>query len=51
MPRYAMAEPTCTIVPRSRGTMRFSAACIPQTLPWYVTSVARRDSSGSTSSK
>src|SRR3954453_19749376 len=49
MPRYASAEPTMTIVPRSRGCMRSSAAFVPQTVPRYVTSVARLNSSGSTS--
>src|SRR5436190_577379 len=45
MPRRASAEPTCTIVPRSRGSIRRSAACVPCTLPRYVTSVTRRNSS------
>jgi hypothetical protein len=31
MPRYASAEPTCTIVPRSRGRMRRNAASVPHT--------------------
>ncbi len=39
--RYASAEPTCTITPRSRGRMRLSAASVPCTPPRYVTSVAR----------
>jgi hypothetical protein len=42
MPRYASAEPTCTIAPRSRGRMRASAAMVPYTTPRYVTSVSRR---------
>ena len=49
MPRNASAEPTWTIVPRLRSAIRLSAARVPQTMPWYVTSVARRYSSGSTS--
>ena len=31
MPRYASADPTCTIVPRSRGSIRGSAALVPYT--------------------
>src|SRR3954447_24919237 len=49
MPRYASAEPTITIVPRSRGSMWSRAALVPQTVPRYVTRVARSNSSGSTS--
>src|SRR3954470_496392 len=49
MPRYASAEPTWTMVPRSRGSIRRSAARVPNTYPWYVTSVTRRYSSGSMS--
>src|SRR3954447_24366704 len=51
MPRYARADPTSTIVPRSRGSIRLRAAFVPQTVPRYVTSVARLNSSGSTSLK
>src|SRR5436190_88532 len=46
MLRYASAEPTWTIEPRSRSRIRRSAAIVPQTVPRYVTSVARRYSSG-----
>jgi hypothetical protein len=28
-----MAEQTCTIEPRSRGTIRFKAARVPHTIP------------------
>src|SRR3954469_15265346 len=45
MLRYASAEPTCTIVPRSRGSIRFSALSVPYTTPRYVTSVTRLYSS------
>ncbi len=33
MPRKARAELTWTSEPRSRGTIRFRAACVPQTIP------------------
>ena len=33
IPRYASAEPTWTIVPRSRGCIRASAARVPHTAP------------------
>src|SRR5579875_33619 len=49
MPMKARAEPTLTIVPRSRGRIRASAACVPQTWPRKVTSTARWKSAGSTS--
>ena len=42
MPRYARADPTCTTVPRSRGSIRRRAASVPWTNPRYVTSVTRR---------
>src|SRR5829696_8461210 len=45
MLRWASAEPTWTIVPRFRGSIRWSAAIVPWTVPRYVTSVARRNSS------
>src|SRR3954449_11688497 len=48
MPLKASAELTCTITPRSRGRLRWTAARVPQTYPRYVTSVALRNSSGST---
>jgi hypothetical protein len=44
--RYASADPTCTITPRSRGSMCASAAIVPYTAPRYVTSVTRRNSAG-----
>ena len=33
IPRWARAEPTCTIVPRFRGSMRRRAAVVPYTKP------------------
>ncbi len=33
MARSPSAEPTCTIVPRSRGSIRFSALRVPLTKP------------------
>ena len=33
MPRYASAEPTCTMAPLSQGSIRSSAARVPYTYP------------------
>src|SRR5437588_10601941 len=49
MPRYDIAEHTWTIDPLSRSSLRLSAERVPQTMPRYVTSVARRNWSGSMS--
>src|SRR5579862_4996433 len=49
IPTKAKAEPTFTIVPRSRGTIDANATLVPQTWPRKVTSTARRKSSGSES--
>ena len=43
---YASADPTWTTTPRFRGIIRRRAAMVPWTVPRYVTSVARRNSSG-----
>src|SRR5919109_3394636 len=49
IPRYARADPTWTMVPRSRGRIRARAARVPFTTPRYVTRVTRSKSSGSIS--
>ena len=49
MPMIPRAEPTLTMVPRSRGRIRDSAAMVPQTWPRNVTSTARWKSAGCTS--
>ena len=46
MARYAKADPIWMMTPRSRGSMRSSAARVPCTVPRYVTSVTRRYSAG-----
>src|SRR5579875_81569 len=49
MPMNARADPTLTMLPRSRGRMRARAAVVPHTWPRKVTSTARLKSSGDTS--
>lgn len=49
MGRSPVADPACTIVLLSRGSMLLRAVRVPYTYPRYVTSVTRLDSPGSIS--